>query len=68
MAIQIMAIFVKKLTKNHIYGEFLRIREFTLAIIFAIFPKNGKFRLKTKIMKFHGIQPIYARRRKLMKG
>ena len=51
--------FREKLTKNHIQGEFLRIREFTLAI-FVIFPQNGKLRLKTKILKFLGIQSIYA--------
>ena len=40
--------------------EFIvKIREFTLVMIFAIHPKNGKFRFKTKIMKFLGIQPKY---------
>ena len=34
------------------WGDFVKICEFTLAIIFVIFPqKKGKFRLKTKIFK-----------------
>ena len=32
-----------------------------MVIIFVIYPqKNGKFRFKTKIMKFFGIQPMNA--------
>ena len=38
-AIEIMAILVKN-QKNHIKSEFLKIREFTLAIIFVIFPQK----------------------------
>ena len=31
---------------NHVYGEFVKIRKFTLVIISVIFPKNGNLGLK----------------------
>ena len=39
MAILTIAIFVKNF-KNHVWGEFVKIREFTLIVIFLIFPQN----------------------------
>ena len=40
MTIPTMTILVKKF-KNHIQGEFIKIRDFILVIIFVIFVKNG---------------------------
>ena len=40
-----MAIFVKNL-KIHIKGEFVKIQELTLIIIFVIFPQKWQFRLE----------------------
>ena len=54
--------------KNHIKGEFLKIREFSLVIRFVTFPlKNVSFGLKMKVLKFHGIQPNYNSRNVILK-
>ena len=53
-----MAIYVKSL-KNHIMGEFVKIRKFILVIILLFSLKNDLFGLEIKILKFLGIQPIY---------
>jgi len=45
MAILIMALFVKKI-ENHMKGEFVKIEEFTLVIIFVIFLQNVNLGLK----------------------
>ena len=42
--------------ENHILGEFVKIREFILVIIFVIFTENDDFGLKMKILKFSGIR------------
>ena len=40
---------------------FMKIQEFTLAIIFAIFPQNWQFRLRNESFeKFLGIHPKLA--------
>ena len=44
--------------KNHKKGEFVKIKEFTLVIIFAIFLKNDNLGLNTKILYYLGIQSI----------
>ena len=38
-------------------GEFVKIEEFTLVIIFVIFLQNDNLGLKMKVLKFLGIQP-----------
>ena len=50
MAVPIIAIFETNL-KNHIKGEFVKIREFTLVIIFAIFLQKLPFRLENENFK-----------------
>ena len=46
----------KRKCENHILGEFVKIREFILAIIFVIFSrKNDNFGLKLKILKIFDI-------------
>ena len=51
MNISTMAIFVKN-SKNHIIydikGEFVKIREFILVIIYVIFPQKSQFRLENE--------------------
>ena len=42
-------------------GEFVKINEFTLVIIFVIFHRNGNLGFKMKILKFLGIHPTYGR-------
>ena len=50
MAIPIMVGFVK-ICENHLYGEFVKILELTLVIIFEIFPQKWQFRLKNEIFE-----------------
>ena len=50
-----MAIFGENF-KNHIKGEFVKIKEVTLVIILWLSFKNVKTGLKMKILKFLGIQ------------
>ena len=52
MAIPIIVIFGKN-SKNYIQGEFVKIREFALVIIFVIFPQNDNLGLK--ILNFVGM-------------
>ena len=56
MAIPIMAISMKHF-EIHIYGEFVKIQEFTQVIIFVIFPQNSNSGLTMKVLKILGIQP-----------
>ena len=48
--------FHEKNLKN-ISGEFVKIEEFTLVIIFVIFHQKWKLRLKMEVLKFLGIHP-----------
>ena len=44
--------------ENHLYGDFVKIREFTLVISFMFFPQNLNFKgFKMKVLKFLRIQP-----------
>ena len=56
LTIPTMAILVKNF-KNHIKGEFVKIRDFILVIIFCDFRQKWLFRLVMKIFKFLGIHP-----------
>ena len=43
--------------ENQIWSEFVKFQEFTLIIIFMIFPQNDNLSLQMKILSFLGIQP-----------
>ena len=49
---------LKKNFKNIILGEFVKIRKFTLVILFVIHPKNNFFEARNGILKFLGMETI----------
>ena len=59
MAIAIMTICMK-IFEIHIWGEFIKTKEFTMVIIFVIFHQKYDLGLKMKVLKFLGIQPLYT--------
>ena len=59
MALPIMGIFIKNF-KNNIMGEFVKIQQFTLVIIFVIFPQKCQFRLKIKGFEISPNSALYG--------
>ena len=58
MAIPIMPIFSKKF-ENHMQGKFVKIREFTRAIIFVVFIRKLQARLKNESFKISRNSPLF---------